>query len=165
MRTINNGDKEIYYVQNPSLGAVILWRFTCGYYNNGKEYAPFPLLFIVLPFIFRYDLCEIVTGTQKRSGLSKVSEKLFSSKTNDRLYYIHYAAEEEKELTLKAIQIAHAARLFVVDKETALVMPLAKSKMTGTETIKKMLDAAEKLGSWCADLTMHEISSILKVRF
>ncbi|WP_312501049.1 three component ABC system middle component [Lacrimispora sp.] len=159
-------NNEIYYVQNPSLGAAILWRFVCGYYKENMEPVPFPLLFIILPLIFRKDLCEVITSTQKRSGLSKVSEKLFSGKNNDRLYFVHTAAEEEKDLTLVSLRIALASHLLAIDKETAMVLPLVTTNTKNiSESTKKSLNAAEKLGNWCSQITLHEICTILKVRF
>ncbi len=159
-------NNEIYYVQNPSLGAAILWRFVCGYYKEKMEPVPFTLLFIILPLIFRKDLCEVITSTQKRSGLSKVSEKLFSDKSNDRLYFVHKAAEDEKDLTLASLRIALASHLLAIDKETAMVLPLVSTNTKNiSETTKKSLNAAEKLGVWCSQLTLHEICTILKVRF
>ena len=80
---MSSQDLDVMYVQNPALGAVLLWRFTCGYYSNENRPAPFPLLFVVLPIVFRQDLCSVIKSTQKASGLSKVSEKLFSGKLND----------------------------------------------------------------------------------
>lgn len=72
---MNSIDREVYYVQNPAIGATILWRFICGYYAKENKGVPFPLLFIVLPIIFRADLCMVIQSTQKGKGLSKVSEK------------------------------------------------------------------------------------------
>ena len=43
----NNIDREIYYVQNPAIGAAALWQFICGYYSKESKAIPFPLLFIV----------------------------------------------------------------------------------------------------------------------
>lgn len=80
---MSSQDLDVMYVQNPALGTVLLWRFTCGYYSNENRPVPFPLLFVVLPIVFRQDLCSVIKSTQKASGLSKVSEKLFSGKLND----------------------------------------------------------------------------------
>ena len=55
---MNSQDLDVMYVQNPALGAVLLWRFTCGYYSNENRPVPFPLLFVVLPIVFRQDLCK-----------------------------------------------------------------------------------------------------------
>ena len=163
---MNNLNREIYLVQNPAISAAILWRFICGYYEQENKATPFPLLFLVLPIIFRQDLCEVIRGTQKRSGLGKVSEKLFDGRKNDELYSIHNAADQYKELTLSSINIGASAKLFVVDPKTALVFPLTQSKKTGiAQSSKFLLDAAEKFGEWCSALTLHEISTLLKVRF
>jgi len=163
---VDNINREIYFVQNPSIGAAILWRFVCGYYSKEQKPVPFPLLFLVLPIIFRQDLCDVIKGTQKRSGLSKVSEKLFSNRKNDQLYYVHNAAEQQKQISLSSINIGISAKLFVIDMKSAFVFPLAQSNKTGlSESTKILLNASEKLGLWCAELTLHEISTLLKVRF
>ena len=70
---MSNQDLDVMYVQNPALGAALLWRFTCGYYSNENRSVPFPLLFVVLPIVFRQDLCSVIKSTQRASGLSKVS--------------------------------------------------------------------------------------------
>ena len=49
----NNINREVYHVQNPAIGATILWQFICGYYAKETKPVPFPLLFFVLTFIFR----------------------------------------------------------------------------------------------------------------
>ena len=76
----NDLSRDIYLVQNPAIGAAILWRFVCGYYACENKPVPFPLLFIVLPVVFREDMCTVIKSTQKRKGLSKVSERLFENK-------------------------------------------------------------------------------------
>ena len=70
---MSSQDLDVMYVQNPALGTVLLWRFTCGYYSNENRPVPFPLLFVVLPIVFRQDLCSVIKSTQKASGLSKVT--------------------------------------------------------------------------------------------
>lgn len=67
----NNIDREIYYVQNPAIGAAALWQFICGYYSKESKAIPFPLLFIVLPIILREDLCTVIKSTQKRRDFPK----------------------------------------------------------------------------------------------
>ena len=158
-------NKEIYYVQNPAIGAAILWRFICGYYSVEKKLVPFPLLFVALPIIFRADLCDVITSTQKRSGLSKVSEKLFQAKTNNELYTINKASIDLRPLTLDAIRVGIACGLFDVNYETALVYPLVETSKRMKAEVNRLFNAAEKLGGWCADLSLIEICKWLKVRF
>ncbi len=158
-------NKEIYYVQNPAIGAAILWRFICGYYKDEKKLVPFPLLFVVLPITFREDLCGVITSTQKRSGLSKVSEKLFKEKTNNELYTINNASIDLRPLTLDAIRVGIACGLFDVDYETALVYPLVETSKRMTVEVNRLFNAAEKLGGWCSEMSLIEICKWLKVRF
>lgn len=162
-----NQDFDVMYVQNPALGAVLLWRFTCGYYSNENRPVPFPLLFVVLPIVFRQDLRSVIKSTQKASGLSKVSEKLFSGKLNDSIHYVNNTAIQMRELTLKAFNIAVEANLVALSAEKAKVFPLTTAirKYTPKGDCKSMLAAAEKLGTWCSELTLLEVSKWLKVRF
>ena len=164
---MSNQDLDVMYVQNPSLGAILLWRFTYGYYSNENRPVPFPLLFIVLPIAFRQDLCSIIKSTQKASGLSKVSEKLFSGKLNDSIHYINNTAIQIRELTLEAFNIAVESNLVSLLAENADVFPLTTTirKYTPKGDCKSMLAAAEKLGTWCSRLTLLEVSKWLKVRF
>lgn len=160
-------DRDVMYVQNPAIGAALLWRFTCGYYSNENRPIPFPLLFVVLPIVFRQDLCSVIKSTQKASGLSKVSEKLFSSKQNDSIHYLNTSAIQMRGLTLEAFNIAVEANLVSLSAESAMVFPLTMTvrKYTPKGDCKGMMAAAEKLGIWCSELTLLEITKWLKVRF
>jgi hypothetical protein len=164
---MNSLNREVAYVQNQALGAAILWRFICGYYSGNNSPAPFPLLFVVLPIVFRQDLCSIIKGTQKTSGLSKVSEKLFANKKNDSIHFVNNTAIQMRELTLYAFNIAVEANLAYLSADSATVFPLDTKikKYTPKGDSKMMMDAAEKLGLWCSKLTVLEISKWLKVRF
>lgn len=158
-------NKEVYYVQNPAIGSAILWRFSCGYYKSQSKAVPFPLLFIVLPIIFREDLRVVITSTQKRSGLSKVSEKLFKEKTTNELYTINNTAIELRPLTLDSIRIGIACGLLAVNYKTAEVYPLVETSKRMSVEVNKLLDASEKLGIWCSEMSLMEICKWLKVRF
>ena len=159
-------EQEIYNVQNPAIGATILWRFICGYYAENRKLVPFPLLFIVLPIIFNEDLYTVIKSTRIRSGLAKVSEKLYKDKNNDRLFSVQTSALSMRALTLCSFNMGMAANLFAIDFSTAYVFPLLQKMPTHiSTTTTKLLGAAEKLGGWCEDLSLLEICSMLKVRF
>lgn len=162
---MNEQSREVYLVQNPAIGAAILWRFVCGYYNSESQQVPFPLLFVVLPIIFREDLREVISSTNKTSGLQKVSEKLFANKQTDLLCSIQNTAEQYKETTLSAINIALFTNLISISSKTALVMPLQTGTKKMPKSSEKLLKQSEKLGVWCSTLSLHEISILLKVRF
>ncbi|MBW4843962.1 MAG: hypothetical protein KZY87_00040 [Lachnospiraceae bacterium] len=160
-------NREIYLVQNPAIGAAILWRFVCGYYNadNESQQVPLPLLFLVLPIIFRSDLRDVIGSTNKSSGLQKVSEKLFVGKRADLFYSLQNSAEQYKDTTLSAINIAVGAKLISLSCKTALVMPIQMKTPKMPKSSENLLRLAEKLGIWCSSLNLHEISTLLKVRF
>lgn len=166
---MNDQMSEVYAVQNPALGAAVIHKFVCGFYAENSNPVPFPLLFIVLPIIFREDLCLKIQSTRKNSGLSKVSEKLVEEKSSDSLFSINKTAISLRPITLHAISLAVSTKLIAVDMNTALVFPLNNGKknkgVSVSNGIKIMLSAAEKLGYWCAKLSMIEISHWLKVRF
>ncbi|UWG97514.1 DUF6521 family protein [Dehalobacter sp. DCM] len=165
---MGNLSKEFENVQNPALGAYIIWNFSRGYYEYNSSFIPFQLFFVVLPIIFRADLVDIITSTQKQSGLRYFADKFLTTKVlkNDMVSHIHKASEGTKLLTLKSLQIAIHANLISLDAESALLFPITISeKKSESASVIRLGKAAEKLGNWCARLTMHEISQILKVRF
>ena len=56
--------KEFYNIQNPALSAYLLSRFSLGYMEENQDMAPMPLLFIVLPMMYKK---EIVDTLHKRN--------------------------------------------------------------------------------------------------
>ena len=65
--------REVQNVQNPALGATLVWRFCCGYVEAHRVDAspPLPLLFFVLPIILHQATSEFVKRTYKSSGLTQ----------------------------------------------------------------------------------------------
>ena len=84
---------EVRNVQNPALGAGLLWRFACGYSeaHPRRDPVPLPLLFLVLPIILHEQIEELVAGTQKASGLRAFAGKFAKSVNSmqDLLMGIH----------------------------------------------------------------------------
>lgn len=159
---------EIRNVQNPALGAYIIWNFTRGYYAYQSTFVPFPLLFIVLPMIFRKDISQLILSTRRSSGLRSFANKFVDKQIlkNDIISQIQTAALDMKELTLASIQIAIGTSLIYVDCEQAFVFPISTKEHKGEpKNIADLGQASERLGYWCAQLTMFEISNILRVRF
>ena len=165
---MSNLNKEIRNVQNPALGAFAILNFVRGYYSFISSLTPFPLLFVVLPMIFRNDIVEIVYGTNKPSGLRYFADKFLTPQVlkNDVISQIHISSSNMKELTLDSFRIAISSSLISINYQSALVMPISTTEHKNEpKSIIKFGKAAEKLGYWCAQLTLHEISQILKVRF
>ena len=161
--------RETKNVQNPALGAMILWRFSAGYTAGSTrgEHVPLPLLFLVLPVILRQDTAQLIAKTRKASGLRAFVNKFNETQTskNDLISAIHPSAMRLRELTSKSLALAISASLLKIDKETSKVIRLsATSPKAGVaESVKDLLNASEKLGHWCSQITLHEISIVLKV--
>lgn len=116
--------------------------------------------------MFREDLCIVINSTQQASGFSKVSEKLFKGFSNDRLLSVNNAALSMRELTLQSFNIGMAANLYSMDFDTAYVFPLRQTNRSGLSIpTKRLLSVSEKMGGWCAELSLLEICNLLKVRF
>ena len=161
--------QEICNVQNPALGAGILWRFACGYTENHPAHAapPLPLTFLVLPIVLHGKTESLVAGTQKGSGLRVFAGKFGKSENlmQDLLLSIHDRALELRSLSQDSLRIAIATRLLHFDID-GTVTPLSHTHATAgvPESVRRLMKSAERLGVWCSQLTIHEVTTTLKVR-
>src|ERR1700754_2142945 len=66
-------DEEVYVMQNPALGALLLWRFVKAHAeaHPQKLGVPLPLAFLVLPLVWHATSAELIEGTMTASGLRK----------------------------------------------------------------------------------------------
>lgn len=161
---------EVRNIQNPALGAGLIWRFVCGYANEQttKDPVPLPLIFLVLPIVLHQQTENFVQSTHKSSGLRVCAAKFGAAKNckQDLLLAINSRMLTLKILSLESLRIAITTRLVHLNTDASLI-PLSKTKAIAgiPEEVRKMMNNAEKLGAWCAQLTMHEIATTLKVRF
>ena len=164
---MEKNNSEVYLVQNPAIGAAILWRFACGYYDadHAARRIPFPLLFLVLPILLREDLRKLISSTNKTSGLQKIYEKLYHNKQADYFCCLQESAKQYRPLTLESFHIASDKGLLCLSYTDALVTPVIMKNSGIPRTCAEFLNLAEKLGLWCSSLTLYEISALLKVRF
>lgn len=162
--------QETRNVQNPALGAVLLWRFATGYSGHHKtsDHPPIPELFIVLPIIFHHETFEILKGTNRPSGLHGFADK-FSRKAvgkSDVLLGIQSRALLWRKLTMESLHLSIATRLLTVSRSEATAIPLTTTSSRGApKSVKTLISNAEKLGEWCSELSLFEIGTILKVGF
>lgn len=160
--------REAQNVQNPALGAAVLWRFCCAYTATHPEGdAPaLPTLFLVLPIVLHQATVELLRRTWPSSGLRAFAAKFGDTKVSkqDLILQIHDRSLRWRTLTLESIELAAAGRLIYLT-ESGEAMPLSKTKARGLpEEVKQLMSDAEKLGAWCGQLTLHEITTTLKVR-
>lgn len=158
-------------VQNPVLGATLIWRFTVGYEGSPRasDGCPLQLTFLVLPLLLHEETAAHITSTRKASGLRKFSEKfsLPSNRQSDILLGLHNRAKELRELSLESLQIARTSKLIRIDMGMGTVFSSStdKIKPMPPKTIQEMVSNAEKLGAWLGELSVPEIATTLKVRF
>lgn len=160
--------REAQNVQNPALGAAILWRFCCAYTSTHptNDAPALPTLFAVLPIVLHQVTAEQLRRTRASSGLRAFAAKFGDSTVSkqDLLLQIHERSLRWRSLTLQSIELAVAGRLIHLS-EAGEAMPLSKTKARGLpDEVKQLISDAEKLGAWCGPLTLHEITTTLKVR-
>lgn len=160
--------REAQNVQNPALGAAVIWRFCCAYSAAHPTGDPPPLtvLFLVLPIVLHQATVELLRRTFVRSGLRAYAAKFGDSQVakQDLLLQIHERTLRWRTLSLQSIELAAAGRLIHIT-ESGDAVPLSRTKARGVpDEVKQLMADAEKLGIWCGQLTLHEITTTLKVR-
>lgn len=158
-------------IQNPVLGATLLWRYAVGYADSSRanEGSPLQLTFLVLPLLLHEETAKHIKSTLKSSGLRKFTEKFgtTANRQSDILLGLHNRAKALRELSLESLQIAHASRLIRIDLESGSVFSsfTDKIKPAPPKPIQEMVTNAEKIGVWLGELSIPEIATTLKVRF
>ncbi len=156
---------EVHAMQNPALGATLLWRFACGFTpESSPNGTPLPLTFVVLPLAFHAKSLEEVAGTQAASGLRRFEEKF--SDRGDVLLSIQPRMLAMRDLSLRSLRIAIRAGLVTLVPKEAVLWPRSRSAPpTEAKAVSDLLKSAEKLGSWCRDVSLFEVAGLLKVEF
>lgn len=161
--------RETRIIQNPALGGMLIWRFTCGYEaaSQTRSHPIIPLLFIVLPLLMHEETAVILASTKTSSGLRTFADKftLSSVSKSDLLVTLNDRIRNMKNLTINSMLIAISSNLLIIDVGSATVIPLTVTspRIGIPESIKKLSGLADKLGRWCSSLTTHEIGLTLKI--
>jgi len=164
-------NQETQNIQNPALGAMLLWRFAVGYAEGNKvsDPTPLPLLFVVLPMMMHEETARLIVSTHKSSGLRAFAGKFSDSRVakNDLLLAIHDRAIRMRRLTMESLRLALASKLLSVDfKRGAAVSLSSTTPMLGIpKSVQSMIKNVEKLGYWCSEVSLYEVSNALKVGF
>jgi Family of unknown function (DUF6521) len=156
---------EVQAIQNPALGAALIWRFVCGYSpTSGDRGTPLQLVFVVLPLAFHLRSIAEVAGTQASSGLRKFEQKF--ENRGDILLAIHPRMLAMRSLSLKSLLIGLRSGLLTLVPNEGVLWPRSYSMPPADgKAVSDLLKSAQKLGSWCKDLTLFEIAGILKLEF
>lgn len=157
---------EVQAMQNPALGAALIWRFACGYapQKEMSDGVPLPLAFVVLPVVLHERTRKEVTSTRASSGARKFEEKFNTQ--GDILFALNQRAIAMRELSLRSLRHALASGLVTLVAEQGTLWPRSYTRPpVDGEDVSELLGAAEKLGNWCRSLSVYEISGILRVEF
>lgn len=156
---------EIQAIQNPGLGATLLWSFVRGFSPvSDTKGTPLSLVFVVLPIIFHARSFEGVAGTQVGSGLRKFEEKFRDSA--DLLLAIQPRMLAMRNLSLRSLQIGLRVGLLTLVPADAVLWPHLQAAVPAqSKPLADLIKSAEKLGVWCRELTLFEVAGILKVEF
>lgn len=162
--------QEVRNVQNPALGSTVLWRFACGYTesNATSSHPPVPLLFIVLPIVLHRETFELLKATQRLTGLHGFADKFSKADVgkSDVLLSIQPRASTFRRLTWESLQIGIRSQLLTISTSEGTIIPVSRTNPRGVpDSVRPILSNAEKLGTWCGELTLFEIGTILKVGF
>jgi hypothetical protein len=165
---------EVSAVQNPALGAVLLWRFASAFPEPMKRRPPVQLMFLPLPLLFRQEYVDVITGTgsatgvRRASGLRAFADGLreFRTAKTDLLLSFHDAVLHHRELSLESFSLALASGLLRVDDEgQVLAIPHDDPTRTAPERVRRLLRGANKFGYWCGAVTLFEVAATLHLRF
>lgn len=169
MTALSSADlSELELVQNPAIGAYLLWQFTLGYQEEGAEAAPFLLAFLVLPMLLHRPTFDAVVSTRKASGLALFAAKF--DKKREALVELHGRTRQLRQLSLQSIGVASTSRLVRIDYEAAALHGYAldlldTKKPAIPERLKGFGGAADKVGYWFSKLGLAQIASTLRVDF
>jgi hypothetical protein len=154
---------EIEKVQNPALGAYLLWQYGIEYQNQtSNDSSNFLLYFVVLPICFHRKTLERVNSTQKRSGLGKFCEKFEHDR--EELFAIHVRTLRYRKLTIDSIILGVNAGLLTIDYRSGRVRANNVNAPKLPDRIKPQSKAARLLGFWFNTLEPHYIFRALHIK-
>ncbi|SPO55774.1 conserved protein of unknown function [Pseudomonas sp. JV551A1] len=156
---------EIYLVQNPALGAILMWEFVKGYKRQSLGKPPaLPLLFIVLPILLSEVLRTKIGTTNPSSGLRLFIGKF--SKKQEAILTLQRRMLMLRPTSLSSLTIAIDCGLLQLDYTTALVdCTIKRYPHKNREKIRELGKFADKLGGWCGALTLQEVQAVLRIGF
>lgn len=155
---------EVDAIQNPGLGATLIWRAVCGYHGASErtDGCPSLLAFIVLPVIYNEDLRTTVSRTYTSSGIRMFESKF--GKQIDLLLSIQDRANAMRELSRRSLAIGLSTGLLALSPETALLWPRSTTFTRALPPgVAELTSAAEKLGSWVHQTSLRELCFSLRL--
>lgn len=149
-------------VQNPALGALLLWRFGKSYQEERlMEPALFHSYFVVLPLLYHAPSLERIRSTYDSSGLSQFSKKL--SEERELLISVHERTMKMRDLTLSSVAAAISSGLMHLSYDTGRIRCNEARPPKPPERLKYHVAGAEKLGHWFGRMPLDQAFALLWV--
>jgi len=153
---------EAEIVQNPALGAQLIWAAASSHVETIGTGLRIDLCFVILPLVLRIETQNIIGRTQSSSGLGKFILKLEGNR--DLLLGLHGRALEQRALTLQSLSVGVACKLLEVARDKPLIQPLAlRKKLPIADEVKPLFQSAERLGAWFSQLSPPEVMATLRI--
>lgn len=161
---------ESRLVQNPALGAVVLWRFAHKYseVHALRAAAPVCLGALILPMVWHAETAGTIASTREASGLRAFADKFSDTRDSklDTLLALHQRTARWQDKTMDSLRVAMGCGLLRFDETGGLLAgEIAWQPVNQPQAVRSQTNHAEKLGAWFAALSLLEISAILRVRF
>lgn len=170
---MNSLSNEVNLIQNPALGAAIMWSMVRGYKAKGGANQDLPIVLAMLsvPIVFYRPLLNEISKTRQKSGLRKFVSKLTQTKKGasrtDLLLSIQERTKLWKDVSLSALKFALASKLIIFSSNACITTTIYKEPppkyLQGITPT--MLKGAKKLGYWFSPLSLEEIERLLHLRF
>ena len=149
-------------VQNPALGAILLWRFGKSYQEERlAEPAQLHSFFVILPLLYHAPTLEHIRSTYVSSGLSQFAKKL--GEERELLISVQSRALKMRELTLSSIGTAISTGIMHLAYDTARLRSNEARPPKAPERLKHHVAGADKLGRWFSRLTPEQAFALLWV--
>lgn len=163
--------REVEALQNPALGAALLWSFADEYVAVSTTNASPPIhaAFSVLPLVFHEDTRSLILSTQRGSSLRAFAEKFSQSRIgkSDLLIAVQQRMTAFRELTLESVRVLLGCGMATIHTDEGTLMP---SRAHGLKTQladdkEQLVRAARYLGGWMSSLSLYEIAVTLRLYF
>lgn len=152
-------ESEAEIAQNPALGALLLWVF-CREYHERSTVLRLHQLVPVLPLVFHLDTVDAIHSRRFEGGL-----ELALSQHAALVVDLDQRCRDLIGLTLRSLNIAVAARLLSFERDSATVGVMRRTEppVAISDDVRKMLNAARRLGYSFATMDKVRLRAVLGV--
>lgn len=149
-------------VQNPALGALLLWQFGKSYQEEKLvEPALFHSFFVVLPLLYHTPSLELIRTTNNSSGLSQFAKKLGDER--ELLVSVQERTLRMRDLTLASVAAAISSGLMHLSYDAGRLRCNDARPPKLPERLKYHVAGAEKLGHWFGRMSLDQAFALLWV--